>query len=634
MPFLNNTPHVPGPPRPIATKVSDEHGVKRKFEEMAGLVPPTKRVFDGSFRVAPSINLPENALTETLFVPDHMVGLLIGAGGQHVMTLQNETSTKIEVAPNSYGKPRAVTLTGLQENINEVRTRIQGLIDQHGGDAQNSDVETIDIVIPAAKAGLIIGSGGATIKQLMGESNAKMYLIQETNQNNGIDKPLKITGSKEAVQKARTLVLDLINQGSGGAPPYIEIPVPKAAVGLIIGNGGNTIKKMQEDFNVRIQFKPDIPTQDPTTKICQILGEPDDYQNCAQKILEMVSSMEQRKGGEGGFHGNDNDHMAQQYSAPIDNSQTVVQMSVPASKAGLVIGKNGEVIRLLKMQSGANIELDRHAKANANSDKIRIFKISGSQYQAAKAQHLIKQIVGEVPKHQRFMTQQEFMQQGGQQGGGGQPMMNQQMMQPNQMPFMGGMMGGPGGSMDPMQQMGGMSGGFPGAGGGMMPNAGNPAAGGWMNQAAGGMPGGNMMMPGAQGGSGGNPYEQWTQWMQSFQKQAAGQPDYMNQYMEYMKKYMEQMGQQSGQNYSKEQIDMWMNYMKSMLGGGAGGATGGPSGGVKAEPGTSGVPGGMPGSWPMPNPGAAGGSAGGSGGQNQMEAMEQWQRFYQQMQQQ
>ena len=502
MPFLNNTPHVPGPPRPIATKVSDEHGVKRKFEEMTGIVPPNKRVFDGSFRVAPAINIPENALTETLFVPDHMVGLLIGAGGQHVMSLQNETCTKIEVAPNSYGKPRAVTLTGMQENINEVRNRIQGLIDQHGGDAQSSDVETIDVVIPAAKAGLIIGSGGATIKQLMAESNAKMYLIQETNQNNGIDKPLKITGTKEAVQKARTLVLDLINQGSGGAPPYIEIPVPKAAVGLIIGNGGNTIKKMQEDFNVRIQFKPDIPSQDPSTKICQILGDPDNYQNCAQKILEMISSMEQRKGE--GFHGSDHDHMAQQYSAPVDNSQTVVQMSVPAAKAGLVIGKNGEVIRLLKMQSGANIELDRHAKQNASSDKIRIFKISGNQYQAAKAQHLIKQIVGEVPKHQRFMTQQEFMQQGQPGGGGNQPMMNQQMMQPNQMqPFMG-MMGGPSGGMDPMQQMGAMgpySASAPS--GGMMPSAGNPAAGGWMNQGAGGMPGQNMMMPGNQGAGGG-----------------------------------------------------------------------------------------------------------------------------------
>ena len=506
MPFLNNTPHVPGPPRPIATKVSEEHGVKRKFEEMAGIVPPMKKVFDGSFRVAPSIVIPETAITETLFVPDHMVGLLIGASGQHIMALQNETSTKIEVAPNSYGKPRAVTLTGLQENINEVRNRIQALIDQHGGgEGEANDVETIDVVIPAAKAGLIIGSQGATIKQLMAESNAKMYLIQETNQNNGIDKPLKITGTKEAVQKARTLVLDLINQGSGGAPPYVEIPVPKAAVGLIIGNGGATIKKMQDDYNVRIQFKPDIPSQDPGTKICQILGDPDNYQNCAQKILEMVASMEGKKDGGGhhhhGGHHDHGDQLANQYSAPMDNSQTVVQMSVPASKAGLVIGKNGEVIRLLKMQSGANIELDRHAKANTSSDRVRIFKISGNQYQTAKAQHLIKQIVGEVPKHQRFMSQQEFMQQN-QQGGGNHQMMGQQMMPQNQMQYMG-IMGQQGGGMDPMQQMGAMGGGYPGgAPGGMMPNSGNPAA-GWMNPAAGGMPPQNMMMPGGAGGSGG-----------------------------------------------------------------------------------------------------------------------------------
>ena len=495
MPFLNTTPHVPGPPRPIATKVSEDHGgnMKRKFEEMSGIVPPTKRVFDGSFRVAPSVPIPDSAITETLFVPDHMVGLLIGAGGQHIMSLQNETTTKIEVAANSFGKPRAVTITGMQDQIVEVRNRIQGLIDQHGGDAQNNDVMTIDVIIPAAKAGLIIGTGGATIKQLMNDSNAKMYLIQETNQNNGIDKPLKITGSKEAVEKARKMVLELINQGSGGAPPYIEITVPKNAVGLIIGNGGNTIKKMQEDYDVRIQFKPDLPNQDPSTKICQILGEPDNYQNCAQKILEMISSMEVRKdnqyGGGGESHG---DHLTQQFSAPmVDTSQTVVQMSVPATKAGLVIGKSGEVIRLLKLQSGAQIELNRHAK-NGN-DKVRIFKIQGTQYQAAKAQHLIKQIVGEIPKHMKFMTEQQFLQN----SGGGQGNMGQQMMPNNPMGMMPGMSGG----MDPMQmqqQMAAMAAYSGGAPGMMPPNAMNPNASAWMGGGAPGAMGGqNMMMPNA-----------------------------------------------------------------------------------------------------------------------------------------
>ena len=122
----------------------------------------------------------------------------------------------------------------------------------------------------------------------------------------------------------------------------------------------------------------------------------------------------------------------------------------------------------------------------------------------------------------------------------------------------------------------------------------------------------------------GNPYEQWTQWMQNFQKQTAGQPDYMNQYMDYMKKYMETMSQQTGQNYSKEQIEMWMSYMKNMMSGGAQGA--GASGQSAAQ-------GGAPNWGSMPG-GSSGGAPSGSAPQNPMEAMEQWQRYYQQMQQQ
>ena len=78
---------------------------------------------------------------------------------------------------------------------------------------------------------------------------------------------------------------------------------------------------------------------------------------------------------------------------------------------------------------------------------------------------------------------------------------------------------------------------------------------------------------------------------------------------------------------------MWMNYMKSMMGGSGASSGGNPAGGSGAPsmPGGGSQP-----NWSMPS-GSAGTSAGqpsSSGSQNPMEAMEQWQRFYQQMQQQ
>lgn len=36
----------------------------------------------------------------------------------------------------------------------------------------------------------------------------------------------------------------------------IKVPVPRFAVGIVIGRNGEMIKKIQNDTGVRIQFKP------------------------------------------------------------------------------------------------------------------------------------------------------------------------------------------------------------------------------------------------------------------------------------------------------------------------------------------------------------------------------------------
>lgn len=39
-------------------------------------------------------------------------------------------------------------------------------------------------------------------------------------------------------------------------PVIIQVPVPRFAVGIVIGRNGEMIKKIQNDTGVRIQFKP------------------------------------------------------------------------------------------------------------------------------------------------------------------------------------------------------------------------------------------------------------------------------------------------------------------------------------------------------------------------------------------
>ena len=57
-------------------------------------------------------------LNEEWQVPDRMVGLIIGKGGEQIASIQAESGCKVQFAPDSMGRPdRPCTLTGSRESI-------------------------------------------------------------------------------------------------------------------------------------------------------------------------------------------------------------------------------------------------------------------------------------------------------------------------------------------------------------------------------------------------------------------------------------------------------------------------------------------------------------------------------------
>ena len=70
----------------------------------------------------------------------------------------------------------------------------------HHNDAGGPGMSVQEMLVPASKAGLVIGKGGETIKQLQERAGVKMVMIQEGPQNTGADKPLRISGEPFKVQ--------------------------------------------------------------------------------------------------------------------------------------------------------------------------------------------------------------------------------------------------------------------------------------------------------------------------------------------------------------------------------------------------------------------------------------------------
>ena len=74
--------------------------------------------------------------------------------------------------------------------------------------------------------GLVIGKGGARIKQLMSQSGAKL-VFRDTAEGSMV-RPLRITGSLEAVETAKHLVTEVlanIDEGSRGNHPSPKVLV-------------------------------------------------------------------------------------------------------------------------------------------------------------------------------------------------------------------------------------------------------------------------------------------------------------------------------------------------------------------------------------------------------------------------
>lgn len=351
-------------------------------------------------------------IVEQIEVPDHTVGLVIGRGGEQITQIQSQSGCRVQMSPEcDVNQMRQCTLQGTKASIEKAKHLIFEVIQRAGnrpppgggrggfdggmgggGGGGGGRGTTHEMQIPGPKCGLIIGKGGETIKNIQETAGVKMIMIQESQESGMNSKPLRIIGDPEKVEHAKRLVEEIINSrddnppsqrfnaygsmmgggggGGGGGPRSIgEVIVPRSSVGMIIGKGGETIKRLANESGAKIQFKPD---DDPTTpdRCAVIQGTAEQIAKATQMISDLVN-----KSGAGG-------------------GSEVFYMHVPSNKTGLVIGKGGETIKQICGESGAHVELSRDPPPNATE---KIFIIKGTPYQIHHAQHIIRIKVGDIP---------------------------------------------------------------------------------------------------------------------------------------------------------------------------------------------------------------------------------------------
>ncbi|XP_062835628.1 far upstream element-binding protein 1 isoform X6 [Anolis carolinensis] len=338
------------------------------------VAPPNNDSFGN--QMPPMHQQQRSVMTEEYKVPDGMVGFIIGRGGEQISRIQQESGCKIQIAPDSGGMPeRSCMLTGTPESVQSAKRLLDQIVEKgrptpgfHHGDGPGNAVQ--EIMIPASKAGLVIGKGGETIKQL---------------------------------QQAKEMVLDLIRDQGGfrevrneygsriGGNEGLDVPIPRFAVGIVIGRNGEMIKKIQNDAGVRIQFKPDDGTT--PDRIAQITGPPDRCQHAAEIITDLLRSVQAGNPGGPGPGGRGRGRGQGNWNMGPPGGLQEFNFIVPTGKTGLIIGKGGETIKSISQQSGARIELQRNPPPNADPN-MKLFTIRGTPQQIDYARQLIEEKIG------------------------------------------------------------------------------------------------------------------------------------------------------------------------------------------------------------------------------------------------
>jgi len=196
------------------------------------------------------------------------------------------------------------------------------------------------VMCPPEKAGKVIGHGGEKINSIQAESGASVKIQNQSDVGPGQPRRITVTGAPDRVAHAVRIVNELIAPPPQRGPPTssasaardpnaveIFIPVDPECFGKIIGRGGDTIRRLQEESGVRMQV-------DRTNSRVQITGDASGCEVARTLLQEVLDEANQ--------------------PAPSGIKTT----EIPAQgQEGRIIGKGGENIRNMSAQTGAKITI-------------------------------------------------------------------------------------------------------------------------------------------------------------------------------------------------------------------------------------------------------------------------------------
>ncbi|XP_038637498.1 far upstream element-binding protein 3 isoform X2 [Scyliorhinus canicula] len=263
------------------------------------------------------------------------------------------------------------------------RTLDDGVVNQLGGMVHQRTIMSEEYKVPDKMVGFIIGRGGEQISRIQMESGCKIQIAPDSG---GLpERSCTLTGSPENIEEAKRLLGQIVDRCRNGPgfhndidssnSAIQEIQIPASKVGLVIGKGGETIKQLQEKTGVKMIMIQDGPLPTGADKPLRITGDPYKVQLAKEMVLEIIRDKEQ------------SDFRRAEYSSRMGGNS--VDVAVPRFAVGIVIGRNGEMIKKIQNDAGVRIQF----KPDDGIMPERVAQVMGLPDRCQHASHMINELI-------------------------------------------------------------------------------------------------------------------------------------------------------------------------------------------------------------------------------------------------
>ncbi|KAJ8917413.1 hypothetical protein NQ315_005459 [Exocentrus adspersus] len=354
-----------------------------------------------------------------ILVQSDMVGAIIGRQGSTIRQITQQTRARVDVhrKDNVGSLEKAITIYGNPENCTNACKRILEVMQQEANNTNKGEI-SLKILAHNNLIGRIIGKGGNTIKRIMQETDTKITVssINDINSFN-LERIITVKGSIENMSRAEAQISAKLRQSyendlqamapqtmmfpglhpmammaTAGQAPYpgmypagpsqgggdtqetTYLYIPNNAVGAIIGTKGSHIRNIIRFSGASVKIAPIDETKPQETqneRRVTIVGSPEAQWKAQYLIFEKMR--------EEGF------------VAGSDDVRLTVEIMVPSSQVGRIIGKGGQNVRELQRVTGSVIKLPEQG-ASPQEDETTVH-IIGPFFSVQSAQRRIRAMV-------------------------------------------------------------------------------------------------------------------------------------------------------------------------------------------------------------------------------------------------